>query len=607
MKNRLLAMLLAVAMVFSITCALPVTAESAYRLGDVNGDSETDIGDALEILKYLADLDNVIDGNDEAFKAACITGDEPTIGCVLEILKFLADLESVLDDVCDDCGFVDCECDDVTDPKECSGCGKPEKDCECPGDEEVCDDCGNPEEDCDCGKEPTEPTVCPDCGKEDCICTSPCTDCKKYPCECPDEPVEPGCDECGENPCECPEPVCDKCKAVRACVCAPAEPPPAFKHDEKNPRRIYIKDNKFMVGDDLPIWINGTNTPWNNWDEFGSNEYDAEWWDEHFAALSAEGVNASRVWINCRNTQRAVTIDARGNVTGVSDKHWQDLDSLFEIAQRHEIYVMATITSFDHFKGATANRWRAMVQSAEKINDYVTHYTIPLVERYRDNPYLFSIDLMNEPDWVHENSECGRLAWNDLSHFFARNAAAIRENSEILVTVGMAFPKYNADGSGYNGNKVSDEFLQNLYNSPNAYIDYWSPHFYNWVGGSYGHPFTSKPFGPREEGGWGLCDSKPAIIAETSANGSRGRDCPINRATCKWPNAPCHPDCDSIPQYTLIEDYENAYNNGWLGVMAWTSNGVDPNGGFEEQTPANRHMLELIPELVFPLRFPSGN
>ncbi|MCL2019068.1 MAG: cellulase family glycosylhydrolase [Oscillospiraceae bacterium] len=346
--------------------------------------------------------------------------------------------------------------------------------------------------------------------------------------------------------------------------------------NEAELRRIFIKDGSFHVGgsEAKPIWINGTNTPWDKWNDFGGG-YNDEWWDAHFAALHENGVNAVRVWINCNNGQNAVIIDENGMVSGISDKHREDLDAFFDTARRNQIYIMATLLSFDHFKGNTADRWRNMVQSKEAVDSFVTNYTLPFVNRYKDNPYLWSIDLMNEPDWVHENAECGQLAWEDLSYFFAVNTAAIRENSPILVTVGMAFPKYNADGNGYEGNKVSDEFMQVLYDNPNASLDFWSPHYYDWVGRWYGVPFTSSSYGLRSEGGWGLCDSKPAIIAETSAMGSAG--------------------------YTLTEDYINAFDNGWQGVMAWTSNGVDDNGGFEELTPATRYIAEMYAELVFPL------
>jgi len=351
--------------------------------------------------------------------------------------------------------------------------------------------------------------------------------------------------------------------------------------------RMSIVDGEFMIDNGTkPIWINGTNTPWDNWNDFGGG-YNPEFWDSHFAALRENGVNASRVWINCNNGQKAVRIDENGLVSGTSSKHWEDLDSFFEIAKRHGIYIMATLTSFDHFKynrgsNTVQDSWRNMLKSAETIDSFVTHYTIPFVERYKDNPFLWSIDLMNEPCWVHENDSVTdkgvpvdeRFPWEYISHFFARNAAAINENApEILVTVGFAFPKYNSDD--YEGNKVSDTFLQGLYDNPNARLDFWSPHYYAWVSSSFGHVFTSTPYGNRSEKGWGMCPSKPVVIGETSANGSHRN-------------------------LTLTEDYELAFNNGYHGVMAWTSNGVDGNGGFEEQTAATRHMYELYPELVFP-------
>jgi len=185
---------------------------------------------------------------------------------------------------------------------------------------------------------------------------------------------------------------------------------------------------------------------------------------------------------------------------------------------------------------------------------------------------------MNEPDWVHEEAQCGQLGWEDISRLFAHNAAAIHENSNILVTVGMSFPKYNCDGDEYDGNKVSDAFLQNLYPNKNAYLDFWSPHYYDWVGEHYGVPYTLKPFGSRKDGGWGLCDSKPAILAECPANGSENS--------------------------TLTDDYLNAMKNGWQGVMPWTSNGVDACGGFNELTPTTRLISEKYPEL---LTHPKGD
>jgi hypothetical protein len=111
--------------------------------------------------------------------------------------------------------------------------------------------------------------------------------------------------------------------------------------------------------------------------------------------------------------------------------------------------------------------------------------------------------------------------------------------------------------------------MQSLYDSPYATLDFWSPHYYDWVGPHYGVPYY---IGPQR---YGMCPSKPSLIGECPALGSRGK--------------------------TLTEDYEAAFANGWQGIMPWTSNGVDANGGFDDIAPAAKHMLELHRELIFPL------
>ena len=345
--------------------------------------------------------------------------------------------------------------------------------------------------------------------------------------------------------------------------------------------RIYISGGEFKVGGKR-IWINGANTPWNEWNEFGStsswNAYSDTWWNSHFIALRQAGINATRVWINCNNDNNAINIGTDGMVSGASAKHWEDVDKFFQTAARNKIYIMATLLSFDHFENEgsrpTAERWRNMIKSQAASVSFVQNYTIPFVERYKDNPYLWSIDIMNEPDWVNEEAACGNIPWNNISYFLALNAAAIHENSDILVTVGMAYPKWNVDGSGYEGNKISNSFLQNLYSNSKAYLDFWSPHYYDWVGPHYGVPFYVRPNGTRP-GGWGLDSSKPSLIGESSAKGSAGN--------------------------TIITDYEKAFENGWQGVMAWTSNGVDNNGNLSDMSPATLYMLGKYRDLIFPL------
>lgn len=312
---------------------------------------------------------------------------------------------------------------------------------------------------------------------------------------------------------------------------------------------IYIEDGVFKMGGEK-IWMNGMNTPWHNWDDFGGN-YDADWWREVFGTMHADGMNSARVWLTCSGTI-GFEFNNKGEISGMSDKFWEDLDSLFEIARENQIYIMATLISFDHFKNGRKDKWRAIAQDSEKMDAYINNYVIPLVERYDDNPYLWSIDLCNEPDWIYENEECGQLSWDSLGELFARSAAAVHEHSDdILVTIGFGIIKYNSEK--YEGNFGSDEFLQSRFDNMNAYCDFWSVHYYDWQLPWYSSMFLQTP----EE--FGIDTSKPFVVGECGSEGIANK---------KY-------------EKSLSECYLWAYDNGWCGVLPWNQYGLEPDKEFK--------------------------
>jgi hypothetical protein len=319
-----------------------------------------------------------------------------------------------------------------------------------------------------------------------------------------------------------------------------------YPKSDPDPFRIYVKGSQlYRAGE--PIFLVGGNTPWNKWNDFGGG-FDASWWDGHFKTLHDLGVNSSRVWIVC-NGDGAVKLNLDGTVNSISNKFWTDLDKFFEIAAKHEIYIMATMMSFDCTKAGNTDRnnWIAMIKNTNSINDFVDKYILKFVNRYKDNPYLFSMDLCNEPDWCFETD---KIPWANLSNLFAREAAAIHENSKILVTVGLSMTKYNTDTQ--RGNKMSDAFFRNLYNNPNAYLDFYSPHHYAWETPWFKSPFFTTP------AQWMSDTSKPIVVGECPAKSGEG--------------------------HTLAEDFIWAYSKGYGGVFPWTTNGVDSNGGLADVT-----------------------
>jgi len=166
---------------------------------------------------------------------------------------------------------------------------------------------------------------------------------------------------------------------------------------------ISIKGNEFYV-DSKRIWLNGVNTPWNVWNDFGG-KFDYNWWNSHFQTLKNYGINCSRIWISC-DGNGAVKTDSKG-VTGLSETFFKDCDSLFAIAKRNGIYIDATMMSFDHCKENNSNflNWRKIITNKEASQTFIDNYLIPFLNRYKSNPYLFAICLCNRSEWVFKNKE----------------------------------------------------------------------------------------------------------------------------------------------------------------------------------------------------------
>jgi len=95
--------------VITTTPATTTTAETTTEVtvsrfpGDVDLNDSITITDALEILKYLAGLDNLIDKvggrhlDNALILPTSISSRKPVIGDVLEILKYLAGLTNLID------------------------------------------------------------------------------------------------------------------------------------------------------------------------------------------------------------------------------------------------------------------------------------------------------------------------------------------------------------------------------------------------------------------------------------------------------------------------------------------------------------------------------
>jgi hypothetical protein len=342
-------------------------------------------------------------------------------------------------------------------------------------------------------------------------------------------------------------------------------------------QRITADGNKFCVYG-KEIFINGVNTPWDNWNDFGGN-YDPNFWNTEFQEIRQAGGNASRIWITC-NGDVGINISTTGLVSGATTAHWEDLDDMFALAEEHQVYIMATLTSFDHTKNTYVKyqRWRNMLADTANVSSYVNTYVIPFINRFKNNPYLWCVDICNEIEWMHENSECGNIPWDRLQYFAARVAAAVHENSDVLVTLGSAAVKWNSDSPGCEGNFWSDQSLQAQYNSPQAFLDFYSPHFYGWVVRWFGNFAVDKT--PDDYG----INDRPCMVGENPATG-------VYTQNSSGQNVLVVP---------ISEAYIKTYQQGWKGLMVWTSNGVDGNGSLADCGVGLTAFQNQYPGLVSP-------
>lgn len=351
-----------------------------------------------------------------------------------------------------------------------------------------------------------------------------------------------------------------------------------FKTTTDGSAKVTVDGTKFKVGG-KELWINGVNSSWDQWNDFGG-AFNFEFWDEHFQKLHNSGCNASRIWINC-NGDVGLELNEDGSFKAATTAHWEDLDDLFMLAEQYQIYLMPTVMSFDFFKDEqqqtnSYETWRELIQDNDKIDSFVDNYIIPLVERYGDSDYFWAVDLCNEPDWVVENGECGTIDWKYLQSYFARASAAIHEHSDKLVTVGMAMIKYNSDD--VQGNYISDKALQEIlgddskYDKSKAYVDFYSTHWYPWEEANWGVNYDKSPAEFKQDA------TKPCMIAELPA---------VTTDKEGW---------------DLASVYEQAYKNGWQGMMAWKASGSDDGcGTWYDCKPAIEKMMEICPEKIFPL------
>ncbi len=343
---------------------------------------------------------------------------------------------------------------------------------------------------------------------------------------------------------------------------------------------IVVTGNKFTV-EGNEIYLNGVNAPW-QWQSdcdinFMRHNFDKNFWETELQKYVDSKVNVVRVWLHGSGNY-SPALNGSGYVTayGVNDLFWQNMDTLVAIAARKKIYLMPTFWSFDM---ASTNayyypQYRQILTDDNRAGSYLNNFLIPFVQRYKNNNWIMGYDLCNEPEHIWRDANCGNLSAYWVTRFFARCAAAVHQNCSQPVTIGAMWAVYNSttlgngDGDTEGGfNRYSDANMKNYYNDVNAYLDFYSPHWYQWQG-------TNGPFN-RTVSQWIGANDKPVITGETYGG--------------------------DLAFVSMADFYLNSYHNGFDGTMGWKN--ACQNDGYGTWNGVKAGTLSFYnqyPTLVYP-------
>lgn len=202
--------------------------------------------------------------------------------------------------------------------------------------------------------------------------------------------------------------------------------------------------------------------------------------DENFALLRRAGVTVLRVGLL---DDGCAVLDKDGAVTGYNTIFKKDVQTFLDLCLKNDL--KAEIVLVDYLIAGRSKvvdgvwvRGRRSVLETESIrNQFRTHFLQPFLKEFGAHPAVFSVDIINEPEWILSQADGG--GWEtvkdqetkterpvSLADFRAFVSACIEDIRKLApgkpVTVGTSCP--------------------NIGLTKDLGLDYFAPHYYPWMG-----------------------------------------------------------------------------------------------------------------------------
>ena len=321
---------------------------------------------------------------------------------------------------------------------------------------------------------------------------------------------------------KCPEPKCKKCPP-----CPKPEPTPT-------PTPTPTPNECDSVKDECPVkygvkwnckqrFVFGANYAWH---DFGTDFGGLKYWQQNgvlanSAAIDAEladmksvGVNVVRWWIMPDFRSDAVLFDSTDTPTGInsSSSFFADITEAMRLVEKHDMYVMFVIFSYDNFKvtkevsGVKIRSITPIATDQVKRKSLVENIIRPLAKHVGKSLFskrVIAWDLVNEPEWAMTGKskygdpdyECNQgkncITHEQIEVFLKDVVAVLRAETKSLITVGASAMKWRYAWHGLG-------------------LDFYQYHIYDWIQDWWPYNKTPTQYGVGD---------KPVVMGEYPMNG----------------------------------------------------------------------------------------
>jgi len=223
--------------------------------------------------------------------------------------------------------------------------------------------------------------------------------------------------------------------------------------------------------------------------------------------MKQHGVSVIRWWMFPDFRGDGIQFDGEEKPVGLAGTALADIEKALELAEEVDVYYMLCIFSFDNFSPShdVAGIWTPgmtpMVTDAEKRAALIDKVVRPVAQAVESSPYrqrVIAWDVINEPEWAMTgpspygdedyapNGELDPVTHAQMETFVSETIAALRQESQALITVGGAAMKWANAWSQVD-------------------IDFYQFHMYAWINDWW--PYDNPP------SHYGV-DDKPVVMGE---------------------------------------------------------------------------------------------